>query len=1233
MLHQTGNGHLRWQNDFLDGTERVGDSRPEFDVELDNQEEDRENLAAYSLNGAYGKEAFEALKKRFILEQLRESIVGTTTTTTTATAKLPAISRSTGRAKSSRHQAKFGQSKRNHRVNARSVNGQQQRGGQEQHKPDPGSVYRDQIYWFDGHSNSVILPKAIYATNQSRPFVFGRRHTFSFWMRHSPFKFTNQRVEKNVDKSGSSARAKDDLDELSRHVKEHLLCAVTNGDHISQTTEQRRTQRQSMHHRHHYYSLFLRNCKLILLMRRLVDDSNTINEANQSSSNNQQSKTYMPAEWRWTLSANETCDNKWHFYAINIDYPSVELYVDGQQFEESYDNLVIVDDLPLHYSTSSLGSSIAHSEQDDKLTNNGTSEESSQHDAASQLSLALSVGACWDSRQQSMDGHFRGSLAGINVLLDDTDDSRTLECLGQCSEALVSTATSANQMHSDQQDNELANGDRPAAPTGGKLDNSLVAYQESQSMIQLQGHDFLDVEDALTQIAYTHRGLLPSVGERSILLSTSIVCSTQVAKQDESSATFSVPIEPVKVEVNVLPSKSLPVIMISGQPNLARDYQHLIQGIHLFSSTRLHVKHLNIYHLHHQHGASTVATSKASSSISSSSISDSVLDYIDDSVKAREFDSQSTINQHPMTIGDQSKLNDSNSGRTIESCSVKIHPPLNGLHEQLHLPYDELNRLQLYWRQSHEGLVIYGVDSLENYQNLLHSMIYSNQKPAYYIERVFKLLCSDMNGRLVSNEYSQTVTIIHLESDDLQQASKIDSSSQHKLSPEDPSSPLTSGHRAIIMDKADSKPSMLRRSPELEVSFVDSIEPTIERGPTLGVNQKLTRHQPLTMLDMEQSTSVDRIAMAFLVFVISLIVIMVVIALTNLKEPGIKDSTYSHVDRTLSSGRSRMHPHALSYDIDSSLDDKIPNFEEEDEDDDDDEEEDEDEYERIQVPHRRVVDCDHEQLLHNHPTPNSICHKAQRQLAKNYSISSQTTDMESLAWDDEHFDDNTVTIVMNPIVHGNNHAQLEEEEEGEEAVDDIYRTFITEQRPDRCGSMTQRPKSHLTYHSSLLTASRRQSLHHQSGINLSDVDIEPGNQPETVSSSCSSSSSTVSESSSPSSSDSEGGEEIAPSLCERHTRERPTLVMDEDGFSSSSSDHYELYHSHHHQHHFHHDCLKQTQQHRKKNTPSHYHNRSIPAERYHVASEDDDDDEENIYTWATEPCEDYNIVLSEPSSK
>ena len=45
-----------------------------------------------------------------------------------------------------------------------------------------------------------------------------------------------------------------------------------------------------------------------------------------------------------------------------------------------------------------------------------------------------------------------------------------------------------------------------------------------------------------------------------------------------------------------------------------------------------------------------------------------------------------------------------------------------------------------------------------NYERLLRQVTYTNHKPAYYLNRQFKIACSELNGRFISNEYVQTVS-------------------------------------------------------------------------------------------------------------------------------------------------------------------------------------------------------------------------------------------------------------------------------------------------------------------------------------------------------------------------------------------------------------------------------------------------------------------------------------------
>lgn len=50
-----------------------------------------------------------------------------------------------------------------------------------------------------------------------------------------------------------------------------------------------------------------------------------------------------------------------------------------------------------------------------------------------------------------------------------------------------------------------------------------------------------------------------------------------------------------------------------------------------------------------------------------------------------------------------------------------------------------------------------GVDTMANYEEVLHLIRYRNWHTASLFDRKFKLLCSELNGRYVSNEFQVEV--------------------------------------------------------------------------------------------------------------------------------------------------------------------------------------------------------------------------------------------------------------------------------------------------------------------------------------------------------------------------------------------------------------------------------------------------------------------------------------------
>ena len=99
----------------------------------------------------------------------------------------------------------------------------------------------------------------------------------------------------------------------------------------------------------------------------------------------------------------------------------------------------------------------------------------------------------------------------------------------------------------------------------------------------------------------------------------------------------------------------------------------------------------------------------------------------------------------------------------LDLCSVTITPPLNPDHERLDVPEDLLRSLSILGHVSSDGAEFKGAEMIYNYERLLRQVTYTNKKPAYYLNRQFKITCSEMNRRFISNEYVQTVIVMFID--------------------------------------------------------------------------------------------------------------------------------------------------------------------------------------------------------------------------------------------------------------------------------------------------------------------------------------------------------------------------------------------------------------------------------------------------------------------------------------
>lgn len=97
----------------------------------------------------------------------------------------------------------------------------------------------------------------------------------------------------------------------------------------------------------------------------------------------------------------------------------------------------------------------------------------------------------------------------------------------------------------------------------------------------------------------------------------------------------------------------------------------------------------------------------------------------------------------------------------LDSCGVTVYPSLNPDHEQITLDGDESlsNTLDIKTNINKDGVEMIGYDTTANYVSILKSLVYTNKKPAYYLNRVFKLTCAQVNAQFKNAEYTLTLTV------------------------------------------------------------------------------------------------------------------------------------------------------------------------------------------------------------------------------------------------------------------------------------------------------------------------------------------------------------------------------------------------------------------------------------------------------------------------------------------
>ncbi|KAM4702726.1 calsyntenin-1 isoform 2-T2 [Rhinophrynus dorsalis] len=98
----------------------------------------------------------------------------------------------------------------------------------------------------------------------------------------------------------------------------------------------------------------------------------------------------------------------------------------------------------------------------------------------------------------------------------------------------------------------------------------------------------------------------------------------------------------------------------------------------------------------------------------------------------------------------------------LDTCEIGVvGDELNPDQESLQVDMSHLQQSGMEMSSSNYGMILTGVDTMANYEKILHLIRYRNWNTVGVFDRKFKLVCSELNGRYSSNEFQVEVSVIH----------------------------------------------------------------------------------------------------------------------------------------------------------------------------------------------------------------------------------------------------------------------------------------------------------------------------------------------------------------------------------------------------------------------------------------------------------------------------------------
>ncbi|XP_050787366.1 calsyntenin-1 isoform X4 [Gopherus flavomarginatus] len=236
-----------------------------------------------------------------------------------------------------------------------------------------------------------------------------------------------------------------------------------------------------------------------------------------------------------------------------------------------------------------------------------------------------------------------------------------------------------------------------------------INVNPSQSTLTLEGDDIDRFDKAMQHVSYLNSRQFPTPGIRRLKITSNVKCFNE-------EACIAIPF--VDGYIMVLQPEE-PKISLSGINHFARSASEFEspEGVSLFPELRI---------------ISTIT---------------------------REVEPEGDGDEDPTV---QESLVSEEIMHNLDTCEVTVlGEELNQEQEGLEVDMTQLQQKGIEMSSSNLGMTITGVDTMASYEEVLHLIRYRNWHTVSLFDRKFKLVCSELNGRYVSNEFEVEVNVIH----------------------------------------------------------------------------------------------------------------------------------------------------------------------------------------------------------------------------------------------------------------------------------------------------------------------------------------------------------------------------------------------------------------------------------------------------------------------------------------